>query len=107
VLIPILYLTGLSTGGFEEALTALLGKDAGGLSASTISWLKEAWSEEHVRWSKRDLSTKRYVLLDLKRRGLPSAPSSQGRRLSKCGPRPAASVDIAGRHPHPVAWGQT
>jgi putative transposase len=61
VLIPILYLTGLSTGGFEEALTALLGKDAGGLSASTISWLKEAWSEEHVRWSKRDLSTKRYV----------------------------------------------
>ena len=61
VLIPILYLKGISTGDFEEALIALLGKDAGGLSASTIGRLKEAWSEEHVRWSKRDLSTKRYV----------------------------------------------
>lgn len=61
VLIPILYLKGISTGEFEEALTALLGKDAGGLSASTISRLKDAWSEEHARWSKRDLSTKSYV----------------------------------------------
>src|SRR3981189_366533 len=56
VLIPLLDLTGISTGDFEEALVALLGKDAGGLSAST-----EAWSEEHTRWSKRDLSAKRYV----------------------------------------------
>jgi len=39
----------------------LLGKDAGGLSASTIGRLKEVWSEEHTRWSKRDLSAKRYV----------------------------------------------
>jgi putative transposase len=61
VLIPILYLKGVSTGDFEEALIALLGKDAGGLSASTISRLKEAWAEEHARWSRRDLSTKRYV----------------------------------------------
>jgi len=61
VLIPILYLKGVSTGDFEEALVALLGKDAGGLSASTIGRLKEAWSEEHMRWSKRDLSAKRYV----------------------------------------------
>jgi putative transposase len=61
VLIPILYLKGISTGDFEEALVALLGKDAGGLSASTIGRLKEAWSDEHVRWSKRDLSAKRYV----------------------------------------------
>jgi transposase-like protein len=61
VLIPILYLKGVSTGDFEEALTALLGKDAGGLSAATISRLREAWSEEHARWSKRDLSAKRYV----------------------------------------------
>jgi hypothetical protein len=44
VLIPILYLKGISTGDFEEALIALLGKDAGGLSASTIGRLKEAWS---------------------------------------------------------------
>jgi putative transposase len=61
VLIPILYLKGISSGDFEEALVALLGNDAGGLSASTITRLKEAWSEEHARWSKRDLSAKRYV----------------------------------------------
>jgi putative transposase len=61
VLIPILYLKGVSTGDFEEALLALLGKDAGGLSASTIARLKDAWSDEHLRWSKRDLSAKRYV----------------------------------------------
>jgi len=61
LLIPILYLKGISTGDFEEALVALLGKGAGGLSASTIGRLKEAWSEEHMRWSKRELSAKRYV----------------------------------------------
>ena len=61
VLIPILYLKGVSTGDFEEALIALLGKDAGGLSAATIGRLKQVWSEEHLRWSKRDLSAKRYV----------------------------------------------
>jgi len=61
VLIPILYLKGVSTGDFEEALAALLGKDAGGLSASTVARLKEAWSEEHTRWRRRDLSAKRYV----------------------------------------------
>jgi putative transposase len=61
VLIPILYLKGVSTGSFDEALVALLGKDAGGLSASTIGRLKDAWSDEHVGWSKRDLSAKRYV----------------------------------------------
>jgi len=61
VLIPILYLKGVSTGDFEGALAALLGKDAGGLSASTIGRLKDAWSDEHVRWSRRDLSAKRYV----------------------------------------------
>jgi putative transposase len=61
VLIPVLYLKGVSTGDFEEALIALLGKDAGGLSASTVSRLKEAWAEEHAHWSKRDLSAKRYV----------------------------------------------
>ena len=60
VLIPILYLKGVSTGDFEEALVALLGKDAG-LSASTVGRLKVGWSEEHARWSKRDLSAKRYV----------------------------------------------
>jgi putative transposase len=61
VLIPILYLKGISSGDFEDALAALLGPDAGGLSASSIARLKDAWSDEHVRWSKRDLSAKRYV----------------------------------------------
>ena len=61
VLLPILYLGGLSTGDFQEALAALLGKDAPGLSASTISRLKETWSDEHQRWRKRDLSARRYV----------------------------------------------
>src|SRR3954466_12919647 len=61
VLIPILYLKGISSGDFEDALAALLGPDAGGLSASSIARLKEAWSDEHARWSKRDLSAKRYV----------------------------------------------
>jgi putative transposase len=61
VLIPILYLRGISTGDFEEALAALLGQEAGGLSASTIARLKEAWIDEHARWLDRDLSAKRYV----------------------------------------------
>jgi putative transposase len=61
VLIPILYLKGISTGDFEEALAALLGKQAPGLSASTIARLKEVWTEEYERWQKRDLSVKRYV----------------------------------------------
>jgi Transposase, Mutator family len=50
-----------STGDFEEALAALLGNDAGGLSTSTVARLKDAWVDEHVRWSKRDLTAKRYV----------------------------------------------
>ena len=63
VLIPILYLKGVSTGQFGDALAALLGPDAGGLSASTVARLKDAWSDEHVIWSKRDLSAKRYVYI--------------------------------------------
>jgi len=61
VLIPILYLKGISTGDFAEALSALLGPNAGGLSASTIARLKEVWADEHARWLKRDLSVKRYA----------------------------------------------
>lgn len=61
VLIPILYLKGVSSGDFEEALAALLGADAGGLSASTVARLKDAWTEEHAGWLNRDLSAKRYV----------------------------------------------
>jgi putative transposase len=61
VLIPILYLKGISTGAFEEALAALLGTEAPGLSASTIARLKESWIDEHKRWKRRDLSARRYV----------------------------------------------
>jgi transposase-like protein len=58
-----LYLKGISTGGFSEALTALLGRDAPGLSAGTISRLKAVWQEEHARWEKRSLAHQRYVYL--------------------------------------------
>ena len=56
VLIPVLYLKGISTGDFAEALAALLGPDAGGLSASTVARLTEVWADEHAHWLKRDLS---------------------------------------------------
>src|SRR5215213_5165081 len=62
-LLPWLYLKGVSTGQFEEALTALLGPEAPGLSATTVRRLTEAWQEEHARWQQRDLSTRRYVYL--------------------------------------------
>jgi putative transposase len=62
-LLPLLYLRGISTGDFSEALAALFGKDAVGLSASTIGRLKEVWQDEHAQWQKRDLSAKRYVYL--------------------------------------------
>ena len=62
-LLPWLYLKGISTGGFSEALAALLGRDAPGLSAGTISRLKAVWQEEHAQWEKRSLAHKRYVYL--------------------------------------------
>ena len=62
-LLPWLYLKGISTGGFPEALAALLGRDAPGLSAGTISRLKAVWQEEHAQWEKRSLAHKRYVYL--------------------------------------------
>ena len=60
-LIPWLYLKGISTGDFSEALGALLGPDAPGLSASTIGRLKEVWKAEMASWQGRDLKRKRYV----------------------------------------------
>ena len=62
-LIPWLYLKGISTGDFSDALAALVGKDAPGLSASTISRLKTIWQEDLEQWQKRDLSHKRYVYI--------------------------------------------
>jgi putative transposase len=60
-LLPWLYLKGLSTGDFGEALAALLGPAAPGLSASTIGRLKEVWQGELAAWQARDLAGKRYV----------------------------------------------
>ena len=62
-LIPWLYLKGISTGDFSEALAALLGPEAPGLSASTIVRLKQIWQNEYEAWSKRSLTGKRFVYL--------------------------------------------
>jgi transposase-like protein len=62
-LLPVLYLKGISTGDFSEALKSLLGANAKGLSAGTISRLKQQWQEEHKSWSKRDLERKHYVYI--------------------------------------------
>jgi len=61
--LPWLYLKGISTGGFAEPLAVLLGRDAPGLSAGTISRLKAVWQDEHRHWEKRSLAHKRYVYL--------------------------------------------
>jgi transposase-like protein len=60
-LIPVLYLKGVSTGDFSEALEAILGPNAAGLSATNIVRLKEGWQKDYDAWSKRDLSQKHYV----------------------------------------------
>lgn len=59
--LPWLYLKGLSTGDFTEALASLLGEEASGLSAGTISRLKQGWQEEYAEWRQRELSQRRYV----------------------------------------------
>jgi transposase-like protein len=60
-LIPTLYLKGVSTNDFPEALSAILGEGAKGLSASTIVRVKESWEKEYEAWQSRDLTGKRYV----------------------------------------------
>lgn len=60
-MLPWLYLMGVSTGGFEEALQSLLGPGAAGLSATTIARLLESWQREHAEWSTRSLEGKEYV----------------------------------------------
>ena len=60
-LLPVLYLRGISAGDFQEALAALLGKDAPNLSAAVIGRLKSEWEDEYRRWQKRDLSARHYV----------------------------------------------
>ena len=60
-MLPWLYLKEIFSGDFSEALAALLGPDSPGLSASTITRLKADWWDDYERWSKRDLSARRYV----------------------------------------------
>jgi len=60
-LLPILYLRGISTGDFQEALAALLGKDAPNLSPAVITRLTAEWQADYEAWQKRDLSARRYV----------------------------------------------
>ncbi len=61
--LPWLYLKGISTGDFSEALAALLGENAKGLSSGTISRLKQVWIQEYDDWRTRDLSKERYVYI--------------------------------------------
>ncbi len=62
-LLPWLYLKGISTGDFHEALAALLGPNAAGLSATTISRLKAAWWDGYEHWQRRDLNARRIVYI--------------------------------------------
>jgi putative transposase len=62
-LLPVLYLRGVAMGDFQEALGALLGKEAPNLSPSVIARLRGEWEADHVRWQRRDLSARHYVYL--------------------------------------------
>jgi transposase-like protein len=61
--IPWLYLKGISTGDMQPALEALLGDGVGGLSANTVSRLKQGWESDYDQWRKRDLSKRRFVYI--------------------------------------------
>ncbi len=62
-LIPCLYLKGISTGQFKDALEAILGPNAYGLSASTINGMMKGWEQEFEQWNNRSLEGKEYVYL--------------------------------------------
>lgn len=62
-LLPVLYLRGISTGDFQEALAALLGKEAPNLSPAVVARLKGDWQTDYERWQRRDLSARRYPYL--------------------------------------------
>ena len=62
-LLPVLYLRGISTGDFQEALGALLGPDAPNLSPGVISRLTAGWEKQHEAWQRRDLAARRYVYI--------------------------------------------
>jgi putative transposase len=60
-LLPVLYLRGVAMGDFQEALAALLGREAPNLSPAVVARLKGEWEADHARWQRRDLSARRYV----------------------------------------------
>ncbi len=62
-LLPVLYLKGISTGDFQEALSAIMGSDAPNLSPSVISRLTAGWQAEYDAWARRDLSARNYVYI--------------------------------------------
>lgn len=62
-LLPALYLRGISTGDFQDALSALVGKEAPNLSPSVVGRLKEEWQADYDRWQHRDLSARNYVYI--------------------------------------------
>jgi transposase-like protein len=95
VLIPILYLKGVSTGDFEEALAALLSKDAGSLSASTIGRLKDAWSNNYAHWQTKAASIR--VLCQLIRATLPQKTHSQNASVRAHGTKDEGWLHAVGK----------
>lgn len=61
--LPWLYLKGISTGDMSEALQALVGKEAAGLSAAVVSRLKTRWGQEYDLWRRQPLGKERWVYL--------------------------------------------
>ncbi len=62
-LLPVLYLKGISTGDFQEALSAILGADAPNLSPSVLARLTAGWQADYDTWTRRDLSARHYVYI--------------------------------------------
>ena len=93
--LPWLYLKGISTGDMGEALSVLLVDDAKGLSANVVSRLKAQWADEHVAWSRRDMSGSHYVYwwVDGIHTGLRSENSDGQRLLVIIGVKPDASKE--------------
>ena len=117
-LLPILYLRGVSTGDFQEALAALLGKDAPNLSPSVVARLTAEWQCEYERWQGRDFSARRYVYVwangvYLQARMESQAPrqltqSTVGRAMMPCMAKEAttSSMAVLERRKSPAERGQ-
>ena len=97
-LLPVLYLRGISAGDFQEALAALLGKDAPNLSAAVIGRLKSEWEDEYRQWQKRDLSARHYVYVWADQRLFTGAHGAAGRNavLVLMGATPEGRKELIG-----------